>query len=770
MIRAFLSHSSAQKEFVKLIANDLGNDNCVFDERTFEGGMPLLAEITGHIKNCELFVLFLSNEALDSEWVQKEVMEAREQIENNIRKKRFCVYMIDNTSPDDSRISPWIKDYIIKYIPNPIIISRKIKRQIREIKWVQYPIIAQKEKLIKGREREIGELEEKYYDGNMSEKKVMIASGLNNIGRRKLLSHYIAAKIKNNEAYEPLAITMESHSSIEDFIMQLNNYTLQYNNTELLEVLEADKETKVNKTIELINEIVRQGDKILIRDQSSCILSNGVICDWMTDIITHPHLINELSLFITSAAKPQCREFREVISICVPALNKSGQRVLFNAYAHLVLSSNSTLEKHVNQLIDKFSGFPGQILYCVDSIKEKGLGTVMNNLDRYLYIMDGSIRPIVNHFFKDEKSKRILVLLSKFEYISYDALYKIVDDEPMLTTTLEEMFSMSIVENIGSFGQYIKLNSIIRDFIDRLKQSVEQNFTDKIKAIMIQDENTLEDTSDLSSFLFTIIEGIKNQSLTKTKFLIPSFFLRTITKLYYEKNYEDVVNLCEQILYDNSNKDHYYKDVVKDIYFTYCLALARLKREARFFEEIQHVEGVSRTYLEGFYYRCVQDYPRSERKYEEVLSKVNKPQARRELVLVKYSLKKYPEALKLAQKNYEENSSNPFHIEAYFKCLARYSGIESNKKQLMSRLIREIEEVNSQLLNRAIIQTLKAEYKFYACGDITRAIDDLKQLIDEVSPKYRYYPKRSLREIFEKQGISHSISRDTEEPEEDDLL
>jgi hypothetical protein len=74
----FLSHSSKDKEsYVHKVYAKLGADRCVYDEQTFEAGMQSLEEILGNLQKVDLFVLFLSNNSLNSDWVHTEILEAK---------------------------------------------------------------------------------------------------------------------------------------------------------------------------------------------------------------------------------------------------------------------------------------------------------------------------------------------------------------------------------------------------------------------------------------------------------------------------------------------------------------------------------------------------------------------------------------------------------------------------------------------------------------------------------------------------------------------
>lgn len=70
MAKAFLSHSSSDKNLVRKIASLLGIQRCVLDENSFEPGARTLDEIFRELDESDVFVLFISDKALNSEWVQ----------------------------------------------------------------------------------------------------------------------------------------------------------------------------------------------------------------------------------------------------------------------------------------------------------------------------------------------------------------------------------------------------------------------------------------------------------------------------------------------------------------------------------------------------------------------------------------------------------------------------------------------------------------------------------------------------------------------------
>src|SRR3990170_4155658 len=94
MLKAFLSHSSKQKVYVEVVAKYLNKFNIVYDKWTFEEGNKSIDEILHGLSETGLFVLFISNEALESDWVKTEIGKAYELLkEGHIRQ--FYPIIID---------------------------------------------------------------------------------------------------------------------------------------------------------------------------------------------------------------------------------------------------------------------------------------------------------------------------------------------------------------------------------------------------------------------------------------------------------------------------------------------------------------------------------------------------------------------------------------------------------------------------------------------------------------------------------------------------
>ena len=130
MIKAFLSHSSKDKDsYVRIVADKLLNKmSIIYDEYTFEIGNKTLDEIMNGLEKTELFVFFISDNSLKSEWVKNEVLTAGDKLGN--RLKQFYPIIIDkNITYKDERIPEWLqKEYNLKYVSKPTIAAKRIER------------------------------------------------------------------------------------------------------------------------------------------------------------------------------------------------------------------------------------------------------------------------------------------------------------------------------------------------------------------------------------------------------------------------------------------------------------------------------------------------------------------------------------------------------------------------------------------------------------------------------------------------------------------
>ena len=131
MIKTFISHSSAQKQFAKNLVELLGRDLCYIDCYDFHPAYKTMEEINKCIDNSTLFVLLISKDSLKSKWVKIEVKKAVSNMERN-RLKRFLPYIIDEDVTIDD-IPDWMSKeecFNLKYFRSPQVIKNVVQASV----------------------------------------------------------------------------------------------------------------------------------------------------------------------------------------------------------------------------------------------------------------------------------------------------------------------------------------------------------------------------------------------------------------------------------------------------------------------------------------------------------------------------------------------------------------------------------------------------------------------------------------------------------------
>lgn len=98
------------------------------------------------------------------------------------------------------------------------------------------------------------------------------------------------------------------------------------------------------------------------------------------------------------------------------------------------------------------------------------------------------------------------------------------------------MIAESICELVGSDGEMIRLNDIVRDYIKRNRLKINDEHNKKLN-LVVKDIVNNEDLTEANSsvYIFTIKEMLKSDEYIDPKHLIPSHYLRCMKDLYNTK-------------------------------------------------------------------------------------------------------------------------------------------------------------------------------------------------------------------------------------------
>ena len=750
MFKVFISYSNIQKPFVQKVAESIGLDNVHIDMFDFEAGRAILDEIDKAIGCSNLFVLFLSEEGLDSKWIQHEVTEVRDYIDEE--KIEFMPFIIDDkTSIDDPRIKSWIRKSISERFQNPLMLSRVIRRKLREIIWSNDPALEIKRRLFVGRDNELNEMFRKLYANTEQSRRAIIVTGLPHIGRKRLLIEFLVTKLQNNfhPTYTPIEIRLTDTDSIEEFIKQLNDYAKCYELADLYDTMSAGNDRCVTLAVELVNKIADYREIILVNDSGSIVLSNGYLSDWFKALIQNDELIGRVSLLVASrySILPMAlRSFSQVQASAIHSLNRLDMFTLFNSYAtKMDIKCPNDL---VDEYIDKIAGYPEQAFAIVETLKEFGEAAVEQELPKIQKMFDHDLRSIVKMMEPNKQALQTLVLMARFEFVTMDILGQVFDFD--ISESLAELRRYGLLESFGTSGQYLRIDQSLADYIQRNKISLEKKYETNLdsysKRILKEtDLNSL----DLATDLFRLKKMIADPRISvDSQFLLPSVALKVIIEEYRKKNYPNVITIADSIL--NGYRRNSFESVLYSIHYWLCLSLCRTQ-DGRLMEEVKYFSNEKYPYwfLKGFYYRNKNLFDDALTCYNTALSHSRHKRAHylskseHEITVVKMKKGDFTGALELAERSYRTYKWNSFHVAAYFRCYVRIKGCDID---ILNGLIEEM--ANSYDPHKEIVlATMRAEMAFYYFKSFPQSVALFKSLFSAHTDSFVNYAIDAFRDV-----------------------
>ncbi len=729
MIKCFLSHSSKDKErYIRLVAEKLRKEVKIFDEETFEQGMSPAEEIIRGLDESDLFVIFLSESALNSKWVRDELKSAKKYLNDGLVQRIYPIIIEERLSFSDPRIPDWLRESgNIKHILRPTIAARKINARLIELSWKFHPRLKERESIFVGRNAIIEEIEERLDDFRRITPSVLIASGLPSIGRRTLLKY--ATKKSNiiRDSYDFPFIPLASSDSIEDFILKLYAHGF----TESLDIqpsLHEELKKKIELATVIVNKIISENERILIEDNGVIVQPDGEIVDWFVEIINSIKNKQMLTFCIASKFRPnKALNHKNEAFYClyVDELQPHEREGLLARY---------TKFKNLNLTKDEMSffsglltGFPEQVIYAVDLIDDVGIFNAKKRSHEIQEYSSNKAKLILDKFSSREDVLEFIHLLSKFEFLSYDLIFSITSED-IHAPLLSELIATAICERLGSNGEYVRVNEVIKDYISRSRFGIPDKYSKDVKKhvkeYLVKSDNKNEDLSD---YLFSIQQALISGDTVPDNILIPSVLIKTIRKLYDEiRNYRDALKLCDRVL---QSEKTIHKNSIDHVRFIKCQCLARLPEEKKFFEEVQKIKEPEKSFLIGFYYRIAGKYEKAKDYFLTVLR--NKPSHLRtkgELIQVYLQTEEYDQAFEMAKSNYIDRPANPININNYFTCLIHKERTADNRREL--DLAYQRLSVDSSERAQEMAQSAKARILAFYDNNYVQAFDEIEEAIN----------------------------------------
>lgn len=771
MAKAFLSHSSKDKDLVRKVALQLGNKNCVLDEISFDPGRKTLEQIFSELDSSDIFVLFISNESLESTWVKKEINRAKENFNNDYLERIIPIIIDENIRYSDTRIPKWIaKPYNLKFIENEVIILKKIQQALKEINFKKTKFNQEIEKNFVGRNAEMEKFENEINNiDNWTPTYIIAYNYFEGIGRRTFLKNALRKYELTNYLDTPTTITIDSKESIENFIYKLNTIS------KIPEILDYDFsvlsiESKIEIAVKLLKQFLDYKELVFVIDEGGIVLPNNSIVDWFKSLVNNELFDNNLILCLISKFRPneaQLRREKKSLVYRIPELSKPESKNLFLRLLKIYQLENLRREDK-EFFIEHLNGIPSQIIYAVNLIEINPL-EAKKNINEIVEYSDRFSSTILNHLKGTPNAYQLAIFLSTNEIFSVDLINKVFGENDDTSAALQKLFDLSLFNFVFGGYEYVKLNPTLSDFINRSKIRTDNAYNDKLNLItkkLLKEDLDKIIIDDYSEFMITLQAMLENEIKIPKKYFIPSLIIKNVIKEYDKGNYEYVIKICLELL-ENSNYD---QQIIWETNYRLTLAYARTRND-NFFDYISFFKNETNNldyyFLLGFYHRHKRNKPKALEYYHKALEYYREhSRTKREIVNLYLSLGQYEDALELAKENYEKRKTNIYHIHSYFISVIRRKRQFSNSEITTLQTLMNAVESNPDIKSDDILRCMKGEYAYYVESNLKLANDILLEAIQLNDNKN--YPKKSLSEIYRKEGLNEALDELSNSNDNDD--
>lgn len=736
MSKVFLSHSSVDKPFVRYIAEQLGKDRCVYDEMCFESGMKNIDEIFKGINETSIFVIFISNTSLNSDWVKKELFIAEERLnhDNSKLSQLYPIIIDERINHRDSRIPDFLKNgfdsYNLRVIKRKEVAYRKIRAQLTNRLLTKDQAFHNNYEIFYGRDASITQFKTAFDSGLPI--KCIVASGIDGIGRRT----YIKEALKNAKIieryYDPVTIQMDELDGIDDLIIRL--YEAGFGSYSLDNISNlASVNAKIDALASCFNEIQEYREHVIIYDNGS-LVRNSEIKYWFMKALDQ--IRPEITVSIAASHNISYmfkRKNKEVFHTTLSSMSFPEWNGLLRVYSKAINIEFSPEDREYFK--DIITGYPPQVIYCANLARDNdSIEYVKNNSYKIVEFASESVLKILRNALPEEKSDAgygFLSFISAYGSVPSDIVEEIFKLNPEYESIFRILRSTTICRRVGIGGEYITINSLVGDYIQRNKVSLPQDISSLLQSKLQEFNENINNPSfleseDFESIRYYLKENLKTGQVIPEKYMYSTLYLKAIYELYNSQKYPQVIEMVKN-LKDIGAFNRYDIPVQDRIQGYYCRALAR-QGDNNFYEEVEHFsrgktspnpisDYIEYNFLRGFMFRHNGAYDKALDRYKNVLSKRPKHTgAMREIVAVYKGLEDYDSAFQMAYSNYRREPENPYQIQPYFEALLRHTSRTEKETKDLTEMKQTLSFLNDRKpLN--IYYELMAQYSMYIEND-----------------------------------------------------
>jgi tetratricopeptide (TPR) repeat protein len=593
-MKAFLSHSSRDAEFVHAVANELGRQFTWLDQQAFDTGDEFISAMERGLSESSVFVLFASRHALESIFVEFEITEARRQL---IAKSldRVLVFIVD-PSITYRDLPSWLQRAQSTAASAPKPVARAVRHALDQL------ARSRQQALFVGRSKQIAEVEGQLLpvDGS-TPPRAMVLIGLPSIGRRTL-----AGRVARDHWNLPrlVQVPVETGDSVADVAIKLADRFEAYNTIAafkaISDVIAAEASTKLNERVAgYIRAALGAHELPTFIDDGGLLGNEAEPSDVTTALLDIVRASGDIYVaFILRrrpAALPSQPGFPLAV-ISVPPLSGTETRQLIAALAgrdQLVLGPDL-----VAGLAEAAAGYPPSAYHVIELVKSYGPDVAVGDRSRLTSSRLGPLIRYLRTISLTHLERDVLRVLGANSPLPLVVLGKVLNAKPSELAPVVARLIDSCLVIPGDEGYYW-LAEPVTDVVGRLYPEVSK---DMFAAVADELDEFIKQADpetprlDLARALHRAHLLADDERHRESAFSLTSDLVRAAELMYHRRDYKRAVDYATEAM--KARPRNY------DVRYTLSRALIKLgefERAAQQIEELRRMGHLRESaFLTGF--------------------------------------------------------------------------------------------------------------------------------------------------------------------------
>jgi tetratricopeptide (TPR) repeat protein len=532
-MKAFLSYSSKDVEFVRAIAEILHRQYCLYDEKAFATGIEFKQSIENGLSESSVFVLFASKNSLDSIWVQFEANEAWYQRLKN-KLSNSLVYLIDSSIEIDN-LPEWLKRALVRRFNSPQLIARDIRYHLDEV------LRDRQNKYLTGRSYDTQVIEQALTPLGDLPPHSFFVSGLPGIGRRTLVKHVTPSLLQLRKFVE---IRVGEGDTITDICSNIADRTEPYNTIKGLEhivneIRGLSEEQALKRIIRNLVSLVSSGELPILVDDGGFMDEEGRLFEHIQKLIGMIQTSNDVNVSFVSWRRPTT----DIERLPVIPIKPLG----FPETKHLLklLANNKELKisiEQIDDLAEYVAGYPPAAFYAIQQAKDYGIDLVLRDKVS-LVRFTSSI--FLRHFAKlglTDHEKKVLTLLASFSPLPL----KIITDHSRLDPAELDALLIRLIDLaliIVTENGYYRISDPIADASIKAFGYLNKNDNTELAKLISSylDSETNVPQLELSKLMFKAASISGNLEIASRAVYLANDLIKLTETLYHQHRYSDAI-------------------------------------------------------------------------------------------------------------------------------------------------------------------------------------------------------------------------------------